>query len=87
MCNVAHPWFIRLTRFHTVAENPHDNVTHDTMNIAHPWFIRLTRFHTVAENPHDNVTHDTVNVEIYQTFLTFQLYLHMIDVKFIVRSP
>ena len=21
MCNVAHPWFIRLTRFHTVAKN------------------------------------------------------------------
>ena len=25
MCNVSHPWFIRLTRFHTVAENRHDN--------------------------------------------------------------
>ena len=27
MCNVAHPWFIRLTGFHTVAENHDDNVT------------------------------------------------------------
>ena len=26
MCNVAHPWFIHLTRFHTVVENRHDNV-------------------------------------------------------------
>ena len=26
MCNDAHPWFIRLTRFHTVAENRHDDV-------------------------------------------------------------
>ena len=25
MCNVAHPWFIHLTRFHTVAENRHDS--------------------------------------------------------------
>ena len=33
-----------------------------------------------------HVTHDTVNVEINQTFLTFQLYLHMIDIKFIVRT-
>ena len=24
MCNVAHPWFIRLNRFHTVAENRHN---------------------------------------------------------------
>ena len=30
MCNVAHPWFIRLTRFHTVAENPHDIHPHQT---------------------------------------------------------
>ena len=34
-----------------------------------------------------HVTHDIVNVEINQTFLTFQLYLHMIDYKFIVRTP
>ena len=24
MCNVAHPWFVRLTQFLNVAENPHD---------------------------------------------------------------
>ena len=29
MCNVAHPWFIRLTRFHTVVENRHDNARAD----------------------------------------------------------
>ena len=27
MCNVAHPRFIRPTRFLTLADNPHDNVS------------------------------------------------------------
>ena len=34
-----------------------------------------------------HVTQDTVNEDKYQTFVTFHLYLHMIVVKFIFRSP
>ena len=33
MCNVAHPWFIRLTQFHTVAENRHNNVLDVRLNL------------------------------------------------------
>ena len=31
MCNVAHPWYIRLTRSHTIAENRHDIHPHQTL--------------------------------------------------------
>ena len=43
MCNVAHPWFIRLTWFHTVAKNRQDSVSRDVVfDESASWYLPPT---------------------------------------------